>query len=88
MSLTPNEPQIHPVQANTRARSPATAPVCVTMRAYEVYCAIYGPQPELVEGTCRGGFSSGELIAFLFAHSFPKGEWKERWLQAIRGLNV
>lgn len=37
----------------------------VHMMAYEVYCERYGPQQALIEGDCRGGFSTGELDMFL-----------------------
>lgn len=39
----------------------------------------------MVTGDCRGGFSTGELIAFLYAHSFPKEQWSERVDEAFRG---
>jgi hypothetical protein len=48
------------------------------MMAYEVYSHVYGPQQALIEGGCRGGFSAGELIAFLYARHFPKQEWRSR----------
>lgn len=82
---------LHPVQSQPRNREPATAPVAVTMRAYEVYSHVCGPQPAMVdlEGrNCRGGFGAGELIAFLYAHTFPKEEWRARVDEAFRGLNV
>lgn len=53
----------------------------VYMRAYEVYCEVYGPQEAMIdlEGrNCRGGFGVGELVAFLYAHSFPREEWSKR----------
>lgn len=49
---------------------------------------MFGPQPAIVEGDCRGGFSSGEIIAFLYARSFPRAEWRARVDEALRGLNV
>jgi hypothetical protein len=55
------------------------------MRAYEVYCHVYGAQEAMVTGGCRGGFSTGELIAFLYARSFPKEEWMRRVEEAFRG---
>lgn len=58
----------------------------MTLRAYEVYCHVYSPQEALVTGECRGGFSSGELVAFLYAHSFPKPEWRARVDEAFRGM--
>ena len=80
--------KIHPVQANCRDRKAGAAPVCVTMAAYEVYCEVFGPQKALVTGSCRGGFSVGELVAFLYARSFPKAEWRERFNEACEGLHV
>jgi len=80
--------ETHPVQSTPRNRKPATAPSVVTMRAYDVYCEVFAPQPAMVEGDCRGGFSSGELIAFLYARSFPKDEWCARVREAFDGLNV
>lgn len=67
----------HPVQTN---RPPSSMPESVVMLAYEVYCHVYGAQPAMVNVAtgCRGGFSSGELIAFLYARSFPKEEWRRR----------
>lgn len=74
---------VHPVQ--TVDHKGGECPQVVTMRAYEVYCAIYGAQSAMVTGHCRGGFGTGELIAFLYAHSFPKEEWRKRVDEAFRG---
>lgn len=80
-------PETHPVQIATKSRSEsAVAPKVVTMRAYEVYCELYGPQEAMVTGWCRGGFGAGELIAFLYAHSFPKNEWRARVDEAFSGM--
>ena len=56
------------------------------MRAYEVYCSVFRPQEALVTGDCRGGFGMGELIAFLYARSFPQKEWSERFEEALHGM--
>jgi hypothetical protein len=56
----------------------------VTLRAYEVYCEIFHAQPAMVTNGCRGGFGIGELVAFLYARSFPKAEWRERFEEALR----
>jgi len=78
---------VHPVQTpNARYGKQAKCPQSVTMRAYEVYCAVYGEQEAMVTGGCRGGFSTGELIAFLYAHSFPKDEWRARANSAFIGM--
>lgn len=77
---------VHPVQVKRYDPTPSRAPQVVTLRAYEVYCAIYGPQEKLVTGGCRGGFSAGELIGFLYAYSFPKAEWRDRFEEALSGM--
>ena len=74
---------VHPVQ--TAGHKSGVAPQIVTLRAYEVYCHVYGPQEAMVTDGCRGGFSTGELIAFLYARSFPKNEWSNRLHEALRG---
>jgi hypothetical protein len=56
------------------------------MAAYEVYCEVWAPQKALITGDCRGGFSVGELIAFLYARSFPKDEWRQRYAEAVEGM--
>lgn len=76
--------ETHPVQAAKYSRG--VCPKVVTMKAYEVYCHLYGTQVALVTGECRGGFSTGELIAFLYAHAFPKAEWRARTDEAFRGM--
>ncbi len=74
---------VHPIQ--TADRRGGKCPQAVTMRAYEVYCEVYGPQEAMVTGACRGGFATSELIAFLYARSFPKEEWGRRVEEAFRG---
>ncbi len=75
----------HPVQTPCCHRG-GVVRAEVTVRAYEVYSHVYGPQPALIEGNCRGGFSTGELIAFLYAYGFPKAEWKARVREAMDGM--
>jgi hypothetical protein len=60
----------------------------IYMAAYEVYCHVYAPQQAMVdfEKGCRGGFSSAEIIAFLYARSFPKSEWRWRVDAAHKGI--
>jgi hypothetical protein len=57
------------------------------MAAYEVYTHVCGSQEAMVTGNCRGGFSAGELIAFLYARSFPKAEWRARVDEALHGMS-
>lgn len=73
----------HPVQTMQRSYGGEGLKIAtaVTLRAYEVYCECYGEQDALMdmEGRgCRGGFGMGELVAFLYARSFPREEWKVR----------
>ncbi len=77
---------VHPVQTRQPIHRSAKCPQVVTLRAYEVYCKVWGPQAALVTGDCRGGFSVGELIAFLYAHSFPESEWRVRFEEALHGM--
>jgi hypothetical protein len=79
-------PLTHPVQTHYEPSRQAVVPQVVTMRAYEVYCHLYGPQEAMVTGWCRGGFAVSELIAFLDAHTFPKDEWRTRADEAFRGM--
>lgn len=76
----------HPVQTHQYRRGPAKLNTVITLRAYEVYSHVYAPQEAMITGFCRGGFSTGELIAFLYAYSFPKNEWKQRVNEAFSGM--
>lgn len=80
-----DEIKVHPVQKLNRHLN-AVCPAVVTLRAYEVYAKVWAPQEALIKGDCRGGFSAGELIAFLYAHSFPESEWRSRYEEASRGM--
>jgi hypothetical protein len=68
----------HTFPVQTRDHKGGRIDIHPYMLAYEVYSHVYGPQKALVEGTCRGGFSTCELIAFLYARSFPQEEWAQR----------
>lgn len=77
---------VHPVQTHYRPGLQAYCPQSVTMKAYEVYSHVYGPQEAMITGWCGGGFGVGELIAFLYACSFPKDEWRRRVNEAFSGM--
>lgn len=77
----------HPIQTECCHRG-GNAPQLVTLRAYEVYSHLYGDQEALITGGCRGGFGIGELIAFLYARSFPRDQWRERVDEALRGITL
>jgi len=81
-----HEIPVHPVQTRQPIHSGAKCPQIVTLRAYEVYKRLFGEQRAMVEGNCRGGFGAGELIGFLYAHTFPEKEWRERFDEALRGM--
>src|SRR5207253_1703909 len=86
------ETEIHPVQwGSDVSHRDEGLPEAVTRRAYEVYCHTHGPQPAMVDlkgRGCRGGFGVAEIVAFLYARSFPKEEWEcrvtEAWPRKLR----
>lgn len=83
--------QFGQVTAGAEDQKVAQIPEIVALRAYEVYCEVWSPQPAMVdlEGRgCRGGFSVGEIVAFLYARSFPKEEWRQRFEEAERGMTL
>lgn len=78
--------EFHPVQIENFGRNPSL-PSAVTLRAYEVYCHLFGAQPAMVDLAgrgCRGGFGVGELAGYLYARSFPKTEWEMRFKEAMQ----
>lgn len=80
---------VHPVQVKeVRPRKQAYLPQTVTLRAYEVYCALWGKQQALIEGNCRGGFGLSEVVGLLYAHSFPREEWRQRFEEATKGMEA
>ena len=78
--------EFHPIQNDITTQP--FMPTSVTLRAYEVYCEVYGEQPKMIEGSCRGGFGARELIAFLYARSFPKEQWRQRVEEALERKNI
>ncbi len=82
--MTPQPNERHPVQ--TVDHKGGKLSTKVTLAAYEVYRHVYGAQEAMITGGCRGGFSTGELIAFLYARAFPKAEWSARVDEAIRSM--
>lgn len=91
MSDTPAEDRkLYPVQIPRRGYSQdgGTVRESVYLAAYEVYAHVHGPQQAMIDHArgCRGGFSTGELIAFLYARSFPKDQWSARTDEALTGM--
>lgn len=79
--------ETHPVQLKHQIpRDRPKVPAVVTRRAYEVYCELYGEQPAIVTGDCRGGFAISEIIGFLYAYPFPRAEWRKRVEEAWKGM--
>lgn len=81
-----NVPELHPVQTHQSKAGRAQISSRVTLLAYEVYCQLFGKQEAMVTGGCRGGFSTGELLAFLYARNFPRAEWRARVDEAFQGM--
>lgn len=82
-------PEFHPVQLPSGSRNAGKVGSLVTQKAYEVYCAVYGAQPAMMDlagRNCRGGFGVSELVAFLYASSFPKDQWRDRVDEAFDGM--
>jgi hypothetical protein len=91
MSNQSTEERLFPMQTHSvRPNSSGLLTESVYMAAYEVYSHVYGPQEAMVdlERGCRGGFGPGEMIAFLYARSFPKTEWHTRVDEAFRGMRL
>lgn len=85
----PNDQRAFPIQTRSNyGRVQAQVPESVYMAAYEVYAHVYAPQEAMLDHArgCRGGFGIGELIAFLYARSFPKAEWRQRTDEAFRNM--
>ena len=80
--------RLFPIQTRyDHGRKQAKVAESIYMAAYEVYSHVYAPQQAMIdlEKGCRGGFSLGELTAFLYARSFPKAEWRRRVDEAFNG---
>ena len=82
------EQRLFPIQTHNVRRESARVPESIYMAAYEVYCHVYAPQEAMIdfESGCRGGFGTGELVAFLYARPFPKNEWRQRVVEAFHGM--
>lgn len=78
-----------PIQLGSYCRcGRGTVQDAVYMKAYEVYCKVFAPQKSLIEGDCRGGFGLEELVGFLYAASFPRNEWRQRFDEAVNGMKL
>lgn len=86
-----SNPKLYPIQGGTGkiySGEQATVREGVYMAAYEVYSHVFAPQKALIENGCRGGFSKGELVAFLYARAFPKEQWSKRVDEALEGMKL
>ncbi len=81
-----DEPKTMRMQTNRQERRPGALPLIVAETAYEVYAHLYGHSQSLARMGERGGFSAGEVIALLYARTFPRSEWRVRMDEALRGL--
>ena len=84
--MNDSDTKFHPVQTHQGRQCRGKITTKVTVAAYEVYCHVYAPQEAMMKDGCRGGFSTGELIAFLYAKTFPKEQWKNRVHMAFEGM--
>jgi hypothetical protein len=77
-----------PIQKHHRPHTSAKVAEDIYMRAYEVYCEVFGPQEALIDLArgCRYGFGMGELTALLYAYPFPRKEWRERTDYAFKHI--
>jgi hypothetical protein len=55
--------------------------------AYEVYAELF-PGQSFERLHERGGFGTGEVLCFLYAHNFPKTEWRARVDEALGGVSA
>lgn len=80
----------YPIQGRARSRPTQYASVnrAVYLAAYDVYVHCWGKQDAMLKAGCRGGFSTGEVIAFLYARGFPRPEWRDRVEEALRDLDI
>lgn len=81
--------RVFPIQTYNVGRESAGVPESVYRAAYEVYSHVYGPQEAMIdlEGrNCRGGFGTGELIAFLYARAYVREQWRDRVEEAFRNM--
>ncbi|WP_043793497.1 hypothetical protein [Solidesulfovibrio fructosivorans] len=80
----------YPVQTRDLERKSWSLPEGVIKKVYEVYCHLYGPQEAMMdlEKGCRGGFHVMEVVAFLYAASFPKELWREKSDEAFRAKSA
>lgn len=77
--------QMMPVQTK-RNKTPGSISSEIYMKAYEVYSHIYGKQDAMIIGKCRGGFFTREIVALLYAASFPKETWETKLDEALAGI--
>lgn len=58
----------------------------IAERAYEVYGKFHHQSFETLYQ--RGGFAASELIALLYARTFPENEWGARMSEAYDKMNI
>lgn len=74
--------QVCPVQDDGAIRSLDRR---IVERAYEVYNTLH-PGQTLDDLNRRSGLSVGEIVAFLYARTFPRNEWAPRSNEAFNAL--
>lgn len=77
---------LHPIQC--RDHKPGRVSAAVTARAYEVYAHLFGQQQLIADLNSRGGFGSAEMVALLYARSWPREEWSARFTEGLQGSSL
>lgn len=76
--------KFHPVQWGIRhTQQYPELPAEVIGKAYEVYHLLY-PGQTLERLNERGGLGIIEVVAFLYAHTYPPAEWGRRVDEVLR----
>lgn len=72
-----------PIQTLNVQRLSWSMPEQIVKKAYDVYSNLYNNRQTLEALNNRGGFHIIELLAFLYAASFPKELWREKVDEAL-----
>ncbi len=80
-----DRPATVPAQIGERRGAHGRLPETVARMAFEVYHHLW-PNQSFERLHERGGFGVGEVVAMLYAHNFPRKEWRDRFDEGIRGL--
>ena len=80
--------EVYKIQVPNNRSMSGTISKAMMERAYEVYIHLYGKSQSLERMNERGGLSVGEVMAFLYAHSYPQSEWRERSHEGFKDMDL